>query len=175
MKIEVIRVPMEEDWMLCKRCALVTAGKLPVMPPDFEWKKRMLGAMHSPVRVLNFVISLTDIPYYVSTHLVRHVHAVPFVKSQRNDRQNEYDRTKAPQDAPVDMLWYMNAEELVTIAHKRLCNQASAETRDVVKEICRQVTEACPEFEDVLVPLCVYRGGVCTEFSPCGRCGGRAE
>ena len=26
-----------------------------------------------------------------------------------------------------------------------------------------------PEFKDVLVPLCEYRGGICTEFYPCGR------
>ena len=29
-------------------------------------------------------------------------------------------------------------------------------------------TKVCPEFKDFLVPLCVYRGGICTEFHPCG-------
>ena len=102
-------------------------------------------------------------------HLTRHVHAVPFVSSQRNDRQDRYDRRKAPQDAPVNMDWFVNAEELITVAHKRLCNQASAETRAVVAEICRQVLAVCPEFDGLLVPLCVYRNGICTEFKPCGR------
>lgn len=169
MNVEIVKYPTDNDWMLAKQCTLVTIGKNPVTPPDLEWKKRLLAACHSPIRTLNFCFRLTDVPYWVSTHLVRHVHATPFVKSQRNDRQSDYDRRKAPQDAPVDMMWYMNAEELMTIAHKRLCNQASKETREVVAEMCRQVIEVCPEFDGLLVPLCEYRGGVCTEFKPCGR------
>ena len=169
MNVEIVKYPNDDDWMLAKQCTLVTIGKNPVIPPNLEWKKRLLAACHSPIRTLNFCFRLTDVPYWVSTHLVRHVHATPFVKSQRNDRQSDYDRRKAPQDAPVDLMWYMTAEELMTIAHKRLCNQASKETREVVAEMCRQVIEVCPEFDGLLVPLCEYRGGVCTEFKPCGR------
>ena len=62
----------------------------------------------------------------------------------------------------------LNAQELVFMAHKRLCNQASPETRAVMREIVDKVTEKCPEFKEFLVPLCEYRGGVCTEFYPCG-------
>ena len=85
------------------------------------------------------------------------------------DRQEMYDRNEAPQSAPVNMDWNINAEELMTVAHKRLCNQASAETRAVIQEICDQVEKMCPEFEGLLVPMCEYRGGICTEFHPCGR------
>ena len=56
----------------------------------------------------------------------------------------------------------------MTIAHKRLCNQASPETRAVVAEICRQVEILNPEFKGLLVPNCAYRGGKCTEVYPCG-------
>ena len=168
-EIEILKHPTEEDWVLAKKCTLVTIGKEPVTPPTMEWKKKLLQAEHSPIRTLQFCFLLKNIPYWVSTHLVRHVHAVPFVKSQRNDRQSDYDRENAPQNAPVTMAWYMNAEELITIAHKRLCNQASKETREVVKEICKQVLETNPEFEGLLVPKCVYRGGFCTEFYPCGK------
>ena len=62
----------------------------------------------------------------------------------------------------------MNAEELITIAHKRLCAQASKETRDIIRMICNKVVEVNPEFKDLLVPLCVYRGGLCEEFNCCG-------
>jgi hypothetical protein len=62
----------------------------------------------------------------------------------------------------------MNAEELITIAHKRLCRQASPETREVVQEICNQVVKVNPEFEGLFDPQCFYRGGICTEFYPCG-------
>lgn len=169
MEVRILKHPTEEDWLMCKKMAYETIGKDTDTPPTDEWKRRILKANHSPVRLLNFLFELRDIPYWVSVHLVRHIHAVPFVSSQRNDRQDQYDRTKAPQDAPVTMGWYMNAEELVTIAHKRLCNKASPETRAIVREICRQVEEVNPEFEGLLVPLCVYRGGQCDEFKPCGR------
>ena len=67
------------------------------------------------------------------------------------------------------MCWYMNAEELITIMHKRLCGQASRETRELVEMIRDEVLKVNPEFKDLLVPLCAYRGGICEEFHPCGR------
>ena len=166
MKIELVKVPNEEDWMLCRMAAMTTIWKKYSLPPA-NWKHKILRARHSPIRVLTFYIRMTDIPYWVAMHLVRHVHTVPFVSSQRNDRQTMYDRRKAPQDAPVNMDWYMNAEELMVIAEKRLCLQASEETREVVAEICRQVVERCPEFDGLLRPACEAHGGVCTEFKPC--------
>lgn len=167
-QVEILKHPTEEDWMLTKKCTLVTIGKDSDKPPTMEWKKKLLAAQHSPIRTLEFCFRLTNIPNWVAVHLVRHVHATPFVKTQRNDRQEDFDRCAARQDAPVTMCWYMNAEELITIAHKRLCNQASKETTEVVKAICDAVLETNPEFEGLLEPLCYYRGGVCTEFYPCG-------
>lgn len=168
MVVKLIKHPTAEDWLLCKQCALVTVGKNAVTPPTLEWKYRILKARHSPIRVLPFLFEL-ELPYWVSVHLVRHVHAQPFVRSQRNDRQSDYDRTKAPQDEPVRMLWYMNAEELMTIANKRLCKLASPETRQAVQLMCDAVTEACPEFVGLLVPMCQYHGGKCHEMYGCGR------
>ena len=79
-----------------------------------------------------------------------------------------HDRNSAPQDAMVKMIWDMNAEELIAVMHKRLCAQASPETRQVAEAMREAVLEKCPEFEEVLVPNCVYRNGLCTEFKPCG-------
>ena len=168
MKVEMLKYPTEDDWMLCKQCALVTVSKRAVTPPESAWRRDMLLACHSPVRVLNFCFKLTDIPYWVSVHLARHVHATPFVSTQRNDRLGRYDRNEARQDAPITMCWFMNAEELMTIAHKRLCHLAAEETREIVRSICDLVIAKCPEFRDVLVPNCVYRGGRCDEFACCG-------
>ncbi len=168
MKVEILKYPTEEDWILAKRCTLVTVGKDSIKPPTEEFKRKILRARHSPIRVLEFCFYIKDIPYWVSVHLSRHIHAQPFVKSQRNDRQSDYDRRKAPQDAPLDMMFYMNAEELITIANKRLCKLASLETREVVKEMFKKVIEICPEFKDELVPMCVRNGGVCYEMFPCG-------
>lgn len=168
IKIEILKYPTEEDWMLCKKCTLVTIGKDSEKPATDEWKVKLLKANHSPIRTLQFCFRITNVPSWVATHLVRHVHATPFVKTQRSDRNNGHDRGADRQDTPVDMCWYMNAEELITIAHKRLCRQASPETREVVQAICDEVIKVNPEFKDLLVPMCFYRGGVCTEFYPCG-------
>ena len=167
MEVEIIKHPTDEDWMFCKQCTLVTVGKDTINPPTEKFKRDLLRARHSPIRVLQFGFYLKDIPYWVSVHLCRHIHAQPYVKTQRNDRQGSYDRDTAPQNAPVDMIWYMNAEELINIANKRLCRQSSAETRELVKMVCREVIAVCPEFEKELVPMCVRNGGRCYEMFPC--------
>ena len=169
MNIELIKHPSADDWMLAYDCALNTIGKRAVRPPTDDWKRRILRARHSPIRELKFVFRLTDIPYYVSVHLCRHIHARPYVGSQRNDRQDKYDRRKAPQDTPVNMYWSMEAEELIQIANKRLCGKADPTTREVVRRMCDLVLDVCPEFSDELVPMCIRNGGVCYEMFPCGR------
>lgn len=166
-KVELIEYPTADDWMEVKRRTLVTIGKTAKNPPTVEWEKRLLAAMHSPIRRLFFSFYM-EVPYWVSVHFCRHVHAQPYVSTQRNDRQDKYDRNNAPQNAPVKMILDMNAEELITIMHKRLCTQASAETRQVAMAMRDAVLEKCPEFFDVLVPNCVYRNGLCAEYKPCG-------
>lgn len=167
-KVEILKYPTEEDWMLCKKCTLNTVGKDSTKLPTDEWKHKLLLSEHSPIRTLNFCIKMT-IPYYVSVHFCRHFTGVThFVQSQRNDRQNNYDRTKAPQDATVSHIMYVNAQELMFMSRRRLCTQADEFTRRVMTEICRQVIMICPEFEDKFEPMCFYRGGRCTEFNCCG-------
>lgn len=165
MNIEIIKHPTAEDWILCKKCALVTIGKNIKTEPTWEWKHDILKARHSPIRELKFVFYLEGIPSWVATHLARHVHAQPYIQTQRNDRQTKYDRRKAPQDAPVNMMWSVNAEELMVIANKRLCKLASEETREIIQIICNKVLEVNDEFAGLLVPMCQY--GKCHEIYPC--------
>ena len=167
-KVEILKYPSEEDWMLCKTCTLNTVGKTSAKLPTDEWKHKLLMSEHSPIRTLNFYIRMT-IPYYVSVHFCRHFTGVThFVQSQRNDRQDKYDRTKAPQDAMVTHIMYVNAQELMFMSRRRLCTQADAFTRTVMEEICKQVVELCPEYNGTFEPMCFYRGGRCTEFNCCG-------
>lgn len=158
--------PSDKDWDEVKRRALVTVGKKPITKPTPEWKHNILKARHSPIRYLRFSFDI-DCPYYVSNHLARHVHSQPYIQSQRNDRQDKYDRDSARQDASVRMIWDMNAEELIAIAEKRLCGKADQTTRGLVQSMVQQVLHACPEFTGLLVPRCI-RYGVCDEMQPCG-------
>lgn len=166
--VEIIGYPMARDWNAVKARALVTVGKKPVTPPDSAWKRRILEARHSPIRYLRYSYYI-ECPMWISVHLCRHIHAHPYVLTQRNDRQNNYDRRKAPQDTPVRLIYDVNAEELMTIANKRLCNQASPETQQLVQNMCTLAEQFTPELHGLLVPMCDYHGGVCHEMYPCGR------
>ena len=166
--VSLLSTPTDTDWLFVKSRALVTIGQQAVNAPSTEWKHAILEARHSPIRYLRYSFYI-ECPSWVSVHLCRHVHAQPYVKSQRNDRQHDYDRNKAPQDSPVSMIYDVNAEELMTIANKRLCQQASPETRQLVSDMCALAEAATPELHGLLVPMCEYQGGVCHEMYPCGK------
>lgn len=168
MRVTLTIRPGYEDWCGVKERALVTVGKHMVNAPTLEWKRAILRAKHSPIRWLRFSFRLEGIPSYVATHLARHVHSQPYIMSQRNDRQDNYDRNSAPQSAPVDMILDANAEALMAIASKRLCRQADPTTREIVRQMVDQVYGSCPEFRGLLAPPCeIY--GRCMEMYPCGR------
>lgn len=168
MKIEILRYPMNQDWFRCKELAMNTIGKKAISLPSSEWKRKILLAEHSPIRTLMFTIRM-EVPYYVSVHFSRHKYGVEhYVTSQRNDRQSEYDRNAARQDAPVVHIMDINAQALMTMARRRLCGNADPATREVMRKIVAEVTELCPEFGEALAPMCEYRGQ-CPEFVPCGK------
>jgi hypothetical protein len=172
VKVELLTGPNELDWIGVKRRALITVygkGNGYVVPPTSDWKHKILEARHSPIRWIRYSFLIIGIPSNIATHLCRHVHAQPYVSSLRNDRQNGMDGDLAPRNTPVDMILDVNAEELMVIANKRLCNKAAQKTREVVQEMCRLAEEATPEFAGLLVPACMYNGGICHEMKPCGR------
>lgn len=172
MRVTCIYWPGEQERMLFKRAVRITMGDAtdPKNGPSEKLLHDCLEARHSPIRVLNFAFLIEEIPSNISVHLCRHVHAVPFVSSLRNDRQDRMDGDNAPRNTPVDMILYCNAEELMTIANKRLCNKASEQTRLVVKMMCLEALDKMHELSGLLVPMCEYHGGVCHEIQSCGRC-----
>lgn len=171
MKITLIKHPTAEDWWEVKRRALVTVGKKPMAIPHLGWKRSILEARHSPIRYLMYSFLIEGIPSNTATHLVRHhVGVQPYVSSLRNDRQDKMDGEQAPRNTPVDMILDLNAEALMVLANKRLCMQAAPRTRQAVQMMCRLVEETEPEvWEGLLVPMCVWCGGICHEMKPCGR------
>lgn len=173
MKVELLKYPTENDLLWAKRCCLNTVGKDSTKAPTEEWIEKLVEAEHSPMRELWFGVKMT-IPYWVSVHFVRHHIGVNhYVATQRDDRHSEraISRNDLPQGELVTHIMSLNAQELVFMAHKRLCNQASPETREVMKMICKEVVAVAPYMKKVLVPLCVYRNGKCSEMFPCGKKG----
>lgn len=168
IKVEILRRPEKEDWERCKMLALNTIGRKYTGKEVVDsWKHQILKAEHSPIRTLMFTIRLT-IPYFVSVHLVRHKIGIEhYVQSQRNDRQNNYDRELAPQNAMVSHIMDVDAHTLLFMARRRLCAQADPTTRYVMTKICRAVEEVNPEFIGHLKPMCEYLHE-CPEFVSCG-------
>jgi hypothetical protein len=137
--------------------------------PSDKWKKRILLAEHSPIRKLNFNWKWIDLPYWVSVHFVRHKYGIEhFVSTQRTDRTGE-DRTCARQDAPVVHECFANAQQIMFMSRRRLCAQASPETREAWKLVVEAIREKEPILAECCVPECVYRG-FCPEFKTCGFC-----
>ena len=170
MKVELLKYPTSIDWGWVRFLAMNTVGKNVDKlddPMTQNLKKKYLKSEHSPIRYLTFIIRMT-IPYCDSVCFCRHKLGVEhFVQSQRNDRQDKFDRYKEPQGHLVSHVMVVNAQELMFMARRRLCHMASKNCQKIMKMIKHVVLNMCPEFEDVLVPNCEYLH-CCPEFKSCG-------
>ena len=136
--------------------------------PSTKFKKNIIKAEHSPLRCLMFNIDLYDIPSYSATHLVRHVHAQPFVSTSRPDVDGkQVPREEQKKSDPVNLRLFLNAEEIINISRKRLCNKAELDTRKIWNKVIAEFNKIEPELACACVPNCVYKG-FCPEFESCG-------
>jgi hypothetical protein len=156
------------NWTSVLNAARTTVGKESLKKfPSAIWKKKILLAEHSPIRLLLINWTWSGIKYWVSVHFVRHKIGIEhFVKTQRSDRTG-MSRDRAPQDSLVDHECTANAQSLINISRRRLCNQASKETREAWQLLLEELREKEPELVSVCVPDCVYRGH-CFELKCCG-------
>ena len=166
MNIEITRVT---SWADVLNAARFTQRKPPISgEPSDNWKKKIIKAEHSPLRCLMFNIDFYDIPYRVSVHLVRHVHAQPFVSTSRPDIDSKQKpRNEQKKDDPVNMRLFLNAQEIINISKARLCNKAEFDTRSIWLEAIQELKKIEPILADACVPNCIYRG-LCPEMKSCG-------
>ena len=166
MRVEVTRVT---SWTEVLNAARFTQRKsLKSGEPSIKWKKKIIKAEHSPLRCLMFNIDFYDIPYYVSVHLVRHVHAQPFVSTSRPDIDGEQlPREEQKKSDLVNMRLFVNAQEIIHISRVRLCNKAEFDTRNAWREVINELRKIEPELANACVPSCFYRG-FCPELKSCG-------
>lgn len=166
MIVEVTRL---SSWSNVLNAARITQRK-PLLrkEPSIKFKKKIILAEHSPLRCLMFNIDLYNIPYYVSVHLCRHVHAQPFVSSARPDIDpSQKERSQQLKSDLVNMRIVLNAQEMINISKVRLCSKAETETRKVWREVVNKLSEIEPLLAEACVPSCIYRG-LCPEYQSCG-------
>jgi hypothetical protein len=153
-------------WQDIKNATMNTIGKNNGKYPIEEWKRQLLLSEHSPIRKLKISWRWLDLKYWVSVHLVRHwLGIVHFVSTQRTDRTG-LSRDELPQDSLVNHECEANAQALINISRKRLCNCASPETRQAWQLVKDKVAEVEPELAKCMVKDCLYRGH-CYEMFSC--------
>lgn len=155
------------DWRRAKNHCRRTVGKqFTENVPSDEFKEKLAISEHSPIRVIEVDWTWENIPYWVSTEWSRHKFE-KFITSQRNDRQQNYDRNAARQDAPVNFDGFANLQNLIDAWRKRLCFKATKEARELAEDFKIALESEDKAMSKVLVPNCIYRFG-CPEFTPCG-------
>lgn len=161
-------------WTQALRMALASQGKNPdpgkmLKEPSSKWKKKMLAAEHSPIRCVRIFLQL-QVPRFVAMQLVRHTQGtIPMVSTCRPDRLNsKKTRAELTQNEPVIFSLDANAQAMINISRKRLCNLASDETRLAWKMVIDALRTVEPELAEACVPDCKYRGR-CVEMFPCNK------
>ena len=163
MKTEILKI--KGDWKETLDDCRATVGKESLgKEPSQEFKRKILIAEHSPIRDISVKWRWSNMPHWVTVHWVRHKWEC-FVRTQRSDRTG-IPRDKLPQDEPQTFTGEANVQHLIDTWRKRLCNQASKETREYAEDYKITLRDYEPEISDVLVPNCVYRG-CCPEMTPC--------
>lgn len=190
MKVTRLEVPTA-DWKRVVNAARRTVGKAPINhEPSDTFKKKILLAEHSPIRLLEYDFTLEDLRQWVTTHLVRHHEGCEkFVHTQRQDINKEIENTVSHvvnllseagllregwrerdylfQGQENDMDMTCNAQAFINISRRRLCKGcASKETREPWKLVIQFLSEKDPILASVCVPECIYRG-FCPEFDKC--------
>lgn len=163
LKTEILKV--KGDWQEVVDDCRATVGKEALgKEPSRDFKRKLLISEHSPIRDISIKWCWRDMAHWVTVHWVRHKWE-KFVRTQRTDRTG-IPREELPQDEPQTFTGEANTQALIDTMRKRLCHQASPETRRYAEDLKAAIHKIEPEISDVLVPNCVYRCG-CPEMTEC--------
>ena len=164
MLTEIIKI--KGDWEeVVNDCRMtVSKGELG-HEPSTAFKKAILISEHDPIRDIEVKFRWANMKYWIAMHWKTHIWRSR-TNTQRNDRQDNYDRDEEPQKHPVEFVGDANAQHLIDTMRKRLCFMAASETRRYAEDLKMTLRDVEPELSDVLVPNCVYRCG-CPENGKC--------
>lgn len=165
-KTKILKV--KGDWQEVVNDCRATAGKGELgKEPSAEFKRGILVSEHSPIRDISVKWFWFRIKHWVTVHWVRHKWE-KFVETQREDRADlPCCRDDLPQGEPQTFTGEANIQHLIDTQRKRLCYQASPETREYAEDLKMAIAEEVDEHIGwVMVPNCIYRGG-CPEMHIC--------
>lgn len=189
----VVTVERVVGWEYALDATRMTSGKpLTGKVPSDAFIRRSIMAEHSTIKVVQYRVIIRNLHQWVGVHLVRHEHMLPYICTQRNDRNSSINslvekilgellqmiraeqpdfsaRNLLPQGANNDHMFWLNAQTFINISRRRLCHAASKETQQVWNAVLAELQKVDPILTDFLVPMCVYRG-FCPEYESCGYC-----
>lgn len=165
MRYETKILKVKGDWKeVLDDCRLTVGKKFLNKEPTKLFKRKILIAEHSPIRDITIKWIWRGIYSFVATHWSRHKWECK-IRTQRSDRVGE-DTNGNGRTTPVEFIGDANPQHLIDSFRKRLCYQASSETRDTAEDFKEKLHPMEEEISDVLVPNCVYRCG-CPEMEKC--------
>lgn len=189
----IVTVEQVVGWEYAWDAARFTQGKtMTHKMPSEAFIRKAIMAEHSPIKLVQYRVIIHNLKQWVGVHLLRHEHMLPYICSQRNDRngsvevivnkiceelltmiraeQPEFNpRNLLPQGTCNDHMFWLNAQTFINISRRRLCHEASKETQMVWKMVVEELRKVDPILPEFLVPMCVYRG-FCPEMTSCGYC-----
>ena len=182
---------VKPDWIRVVNAARRTWGKTPINhEPSDKFKREILLAEHSPIRLLEYDFTIENIRQWVTTHIVRHHEGCEkFVHTQRQDinkkieeftseiiriikeegliRDGWRERDYMFQGEANDMDMTCNAQAFINISRKRLCKGCpSPETRQAWEIVIEALRDFDPILAEKCVADCLYRG-FCSETNRC--------
>ncbi len=165
--MEIDYLDVKSTWREVADAARTTIGmEKGKKEPSSLWKRKILLSEHSPIRQLIIKWKWINLKYWVSVHFVRHKIGIEhFVSTQRTDRTG-IERDNLLQSSYVNHECIADAQAIINISRKRLCRQASKETREAWLELLSKLKDKEPELFQVCVPECIYRG-FCPEIKSC--------
>lgn len=162
MKIEVYKITETDEMLkkLLKHCWNV----------DSKMSKAKFFASNDSILEVPEYWCFCHAPRSVAAQLRTHEkkHRMYFwMGTGRPDRADavpgEYSREQL-----VPFAMVLTARAIKEISHFRMCGKAEKPTRDFMSLFKAELCRIEPELACQMVPLCFYRGGICTEFNSCG-------
>jgi hypothetical protein len=178
-KCPVVKVEVLIDWDKASKVGRTTQSIFTEGRVTEKGKLRYLVSEHSPIRVVEYLITFINVPYYVAMHLRTHqigwtdpTHEQYYIQSQRNDVREangfkDIPRGEKLQNHPVTFDLKVNPQALINTSRVRLCKKADVSMRELWEDTILAVSEVDKHIRDVCVPNCIYRG-FCPEMKPCG-------
>jgi len=166
--MQIVDIEVIGRWGLIAEAGDITQGKLTKREMTPKLFDKWLTSGHSPIRRVQIAVTMFAGPEPIS-HLVRHVHSLPYVQTGRPDITGKERDNKERY-----FLLQASPEEWINISHDRLCEKAAESTQRLIG----MIRDKFEMHEDPMLNVlaihmeksCGYLGYCKEVFSSCGGC-----